>query len=506
MKCPIPNDWDNESWKCYSIQWPDSQVWVGFLNGLLSQYTRGAYWDRKTGVIKYAQGVGWQIFDKNSPLVECSTNVDNALVNLLQLFADFLGCDVVIPDLPDTLTVEWLQMVFGECLSQKCQSMTCCDESEDCEEMAITDLKWVNGVLYMEKCCQWWEVPGGSLNDVTGNGDPDDLPDPDPLPTDYACYKASAFATHFVPWLEAAYTYILSNGLLPNSQLRDGIAALFPQTQLNTIFLDAAINLVKWYPNSVDTMLSDPAFFENFRCAGYTVLDSLPANDVPAMSYSEAETIKSVLHSQLPATYDNHAKAYVYQFLDSIQTAYIQTACVMYQVSEVGTCDGCGGTELSPQSAAITGGWFLTQGFEGNGPQSASGQTYNHVCLADMEEPYNVWGFAFKLVSTNTALSGPISNPCGTDHGPSGGSIPSANVYYIKCEQQVYEALVNAGVLNHDYVWVTDGRYDDDNPASPIDTIGDTFGLYFRGGADVELIGVEASDLRFLCNVNNLGV
>lgn len=71
MQLPIPQDWDNETWRCVQIEWPDSDLWVGFLHGVLSQFMRGRLWDEKTGTIVDAQSVGREIWYRNTPLVSC---------------------------------------------------------------------------------------------------------------------------------------------------------------------------------------------------------------------------------------------------------------------------------------------------------------------------------------------------------------------------------------------------------------------------------------------------
>jgi len=68
----IPQDWDGETWTCWSIAWPDSVEYRRLLTGLLYTLTRGRSYDRDSGTIIDAQRVGFSIFDRNNPLVGCA--------------------------------------------------------------------------------------------------------------------------------------------------------------------------------------------------------------------------------------------------------------------------------------------------------------------------------------------------------------------------------------------------------------------------------------------------
>lgn len=66
----IPNDWDGESWKCWSVEWPDSVMWFALLEGFISTPRMGRYWNGETGTITEAQVVGVEILDRNQILEE----------------------------------------------------------------------------------------------------------------------------------------------------------------------------------------------------------------------------------------------------------------------------------------------------------------------------------------------------------------------------------------------------------------------------------------------------
>ena len=69
MKFPIPNDWDGESWCRWAVCWPDSELWRGFLRGLLTLPQRGRTWDERSGSIFGVQAIGREITEANLPLV-----------------------------------------------------------------------------------------------------------------------------------------------------------------------------------------------------------------------------------------------------------------------------------------------------------------------------------------------------------------------------------------------------------------------------------------------------
>lgn len=73
MKISIPDDWDGENWRCVQVQWPDSPLWIALLHGFLSTPARGRYWDERTGEIRSAQVIGHEIWQRNTPLIACST-------------------------------------------------------------------------------------------------------------------------------------------------------------------------------------------------------------------------------------------------------------------------------------------------------------------------------------------------------------------------------------------------------------------------------------------------
>lgn len=86
---PIPNDWDDVSWGCVLVDWPDSPQWLGLLRGLVQTPVRGRFWDGSTGSIIDAQNIGLEIQERN-PIVTCQDIV--TALNLIN--ATLLAMDV----------------------------------------------------------------------------------------------------------------------------------------------------------------------------------------------------------------------------------------------------------------------------------------------------------------------------------------------------------------------------------------------------------------------------
>jgi len=164
MKIPIPDDWNGEDWQCVQISWPKSDLWLALLHGLLSTTMRGRYWDERTGTIKDAQAIGWEIWGRNTPLVDCASE---------PIPPDNGGGGLDIP-------VSSVYAPMGGVLEDL--EMPCFDISGL--------LKIENGHLYArDSCCEWQDI--GAVGTV------EDLPislwdGSDPAPTYYACAKADA--------------------------------------------------------------------------------------------------------------------------------------------------------------------------------------------------------------------------------------------------------------------------------------------------------------------------
>lgn len=63
----IPDDWDESSYKCYEIQWPDSEMWGELLRGALSGFTFPWVWDSATGDADEAATIAQSLVELNNP-------------------------------------------------------------------------------------------------------------------------------------------------------------------------------------------------------------------------------------------------------------------------------------------------------------------------------------------------------------------------------------------------------------------------------------------------------
>lgn len=168
MQAPIPDDWLNDAWVCYAIQWPDSTKWLSILNGLLSNPRQGRFWNRQTGLITDAQIVGAEIWYRNNPLVAC---------------ADSGECPSVV------------YVPCATCGTGGGGSGSDDLESDDMPCLDISNLiKIENGHLWVkDSCCVWVDL--GAITEATSVEPlPDDplVPPGEDVPTYYACGKADA--------------------------------------------------------------------------------------------------------------------------------------------------------------------------------------------------------------------------------------------------------------------------------------------------------------------------
>lgn len=70
MQMPIPADWNGEGYCRVAVCWPDSVLWLGILNGLLSMPSQGRFWDASTGSIIDVQNAFRETYNENFNLQE----------------------------------------------------------------------------------------------------------------------------------------------------------------------------------------------------------------------------------------------------------------------------------------------------------------------------------------------------------------------------------------------------------------------------------------------------
>jgi hypothetical protein len=137
---PIPGDWDGQSWTCIQVVWPDSDLWLGILAGLLTIPTRGRFWDERSGSILATQMIGREIDRRNLPFNPCEGETPPSGGGN----GGFSG------DLIDAI---------GECLAMNCS-------------IPYGALKYIDGVLHFRYCGEWYPVQGAaSLGDIPLTGE-----------------------------------------------------------------------------------------------------------------------------------------------------------------------------------------------------------------------------------------------------------------------------------------------------------------------------------------------
>lgn len=183
MKLPVPSDWDGETWKCLELQWPDSIQYRGILLGLMSYLTRGRVWDEAEGSIINAQAVGWEIFNKNYPLVPCG------------------GDQEPCPDCPECPESP-IEDIFG--------GITLLED--DMGGQVVTDVQLVDGKIrvFFGPCC-WHDLSVVTAIEDAGPELGEEPWNPDGLPgMQYsACGKAAGIVDAIAAVLEAAH-YVIS--------------------------------------------------------------------------------------------------------------------------------------------------------------------------------------------------------------------------------------------------------------------------------------------------------
>lgn len=80
----IPSDWNGVDWKCWAIEWPDSEGWFALLSGFITTPKNGRYWDEQTGSVIGAQSIGIEIWNRNVPTEESLMSCNDTSVGILE--------------------------------------------------------------------------------------------------------------------------------------------------------------------------------------------------------------------------------------------------------------------------------------------------------------------------------------------------------------------------------------------------------------------------------------
>lgn len=84
----IPNDWDGETYACYSVMWPKSFLWRSVLNGLIDTAGGGWYYNSLSGnVVQAANAIKatWEYNFKNEEVVMACNDTTNEFLERMAL-------------------------------------------------------------------------------------------------------------------------------------------------------------------------------------------------------------------------------------------------------------------------------------------------------------------------------------------------------------------------------------------------------------------------------------
>src|SRR5262245_26913379 len=101
----IPNDWDNETYKCYSVMWPSSFGWLSVLNGLIDQAGTGWFWNEDTGNVVEARDAVRATWEYNFTNEEVIMACNDETLEILTGIKDALDALVAKPCCPPVTSV-----------------------------------------------------------------------------------------------------------------------------------------------------------------------------------------------------------------------------------------------------------------------------------------------------------------------------------------------------------------------------------------------------------------
>jgi len=260
MEIPVPSDWDNQTWACFEIQWPDSPEWIAILAGLITSVQRGPFWRARNKIeVEQAKLLGRNVVSRNLPFVNCRTCPDEN--------GSTGGPSVAIGATGGG----------GPCGD-------CCEEV--CQVGCITSLEIIDGILYAYygPCCRIEIGPVGSgepLPDDPYNDNPD-LP---PVTEFSACGKATALVDTISAVVDAVWD---ARNDLPWTMLGN-VKDRFPQISFSDIWLVNALAqaLLVDALFGVDDIF-DPEALQAVKCR----LVNLFGDDADGLQSGDFSTIK----------------------------------------------------------------------------------------------------------------------------------------------------------------------------------------------------------------------
>lgn len=466
MKVPIPDDWDGSE-VCIKVIWPNSQQYIGILNGLLTQLTRGRFWDEKTGSIKDAQAIAWYFFEKNYPFRLCDGGI----------ITDDTG--------------NWFP----------CYSLS---DYEDCEDNdmgcvlppGVIRVNSETGVLQYLTCEGWRDVESWSGTVITNPPPTDNEVDP---VEGYSCNKSYGMAVLFATIVGEVVVALNSS------------AAVYTQRQnvwnvirsYDAIFGLAASIVEQWNADSaIETAVADSNFVAWLAC-----IWSGATENTGDLTQDEYNRMVSMLATQYTLNQRNFiatimAAIGLSRFKWWAQSSYDDTATC--------TCPG----DTSGESPVSTDGWYLGVEMVSEDANVPIGEPisttwgYSYILNSPTHDVYGVW-FKIEYVSGGAFASVKRSN----DPAPgvtydvyvnnANSDSLTIGTTYIQCGTSILQQMVESGALTPYHTCLSNSGGDfSTNIAAPIATGGqsvlETIACSVGGSAGIARIRV-----RWLHNVNS---
>lgn len=417
MKLPIPDDWDGESWTCVQVQWPDSPKYLGVLLGFLSYLTRGRTYDESSGIIKDAQAIGWQIFNRNYGLTPCASEAQATPPDFDQWSPE---CAF------DDLGAFW---------------------EEDCIMAGVLDIKIEGGKLWkrMSPCCEWIEVgdmdPAEVLSDeiiadvveATGSG--------------YnACGKSYAALDLIFGVADAIWDASSDMPWQWTSNVKDR----YPGISLTSYWIVMAITQI-----GMMAALGhghDTVFDESTR---QTVLCRLAArfnNDEEGMSDSNWHFLQGLFMGEYPPSVPNFFQYVMF----AIGQGDLDTVTKLGAADDSQDC-GCPASDYEDEYSTPNGdGWYLSDPLDTLVLDSTPSSSWTETCRIH-NLTRGAYGLVFevfhptgspgdlKQMSGSTTCPGSLPDPCTTIWAGGGGGLLTSHPRVASGNTDVLDSLFGAG-------------------------------------------------------------
>ena len=477
----IPDDWTLETgeWTAYCIRWPESEEWEIMMRSVLYTFTRGREWDRDSGSIRTAQKIGWQIFDRNNPLVPCE---------------DCPDC----PDCPDSGSPVLPSDGVGSSVIM---------ESEDMGQV-VTDVKIENGqlVVYFGPCCTHTFDLSASITEG-GETVPDDIFDP--LLPEGATYSACGRAAAVHAAVSLAVDSMWDERLNPN--IFQWIGHVEQNVGLGNLSNNAVLSGVT-YAIALDVVLGGEDIFDESKLQ--RALCSM-AEVFQASNTNLSDDEWGAIFSAYQYAFGVYVGGIFVYAIRAIGRGTMSTVAKGGAVNQSANC-GCPGTVPEEETEPDAQGWFLSQNYADQMTDAGIASGWGKV-VAYIEALEPVYG-AFLVLSaipTGTIKRMNIDNAEGaytpdafdkTLWGSTSDHLETANNAYPNISalstdirtslaaQRGFAGNINGGT----------GGIDSAVIASPEGLTGEIIGVRIDYSAPAAwLTTFEVLELRFVHNVNH---